>query len=167
MVLVHSLLSNLKNTIMAEKRDNKGRFTKGNKEGRKFANTSARENGGSAAVQDAAAAGHKGGHNAMIKAAQRRTYADIAIAMGELPASEVDKANLHKLGLPDHIVKNATQDAVVVAAQLMQAKAGNSTAARWLRDTKGESVQNVNVQGGVNITGFDVRKMIQEKIDEE
>lgn len=38
-----------------------------------------------------------------------------------------------------------TNDAAIAAAQVLQAAAGDTKAATWVRDTKGESQQNVNV----------------------
>lgn len=128
---------------MSREREPNGHFKKGNEIGKETRftteRTPAQENGRRTGGNDPSLAGKIGGHNSQIAKRERRTYAEIAAAMGELPASEVDKANLAKLGLPDSVVKDATQDAVVVAAQIMQAKAGNTKAAKWLRDTKGES----------------------------
>lgn len=82
--------------------------------------------------------GRKGGRASAQARKDRKLLADICNMIGSMPC----KKSLTK-GLPDD---ERTNDASVVMAMYKAARNGDSKAAAWIRDTKGESKLQVELQ---------------------
>lgn len=122
------------------KRDSKGRWEKGESGNPETQFKSAQESG-----REMEEIRRRGGHNSQIVKREKQTFAELCNMIGVIDASVSDKENIKRLGIDPETADKATQDFVVAAAQYMRAKAGDTRAATWIRDTKGENVVNVNV----------------------
>ena len=71
------------------------------------------------------------------KKARRRTLRELILEMGDMPATETEKAMFKNL-FPNVSPEEITKDMMVVASAFNQGIRGNIKAMSFLRDTKGE-----------------------------
>lgn len=87
----------------------------------------------------------EGGRCSGVSKREQKTLNELCAIIGAMPLDNRTRENMRKQGYDDAFIEQAINDVGVVAAQYAKAKGGNTEAAKWIRDTKGESVNNIQL----------------------
>lgn len=110
----------------------------------------------------------KGGLASAAKSKEQRLLRDI---IREFGAKKVPKRKLsaiaEKYDVDPEVMEGLTNDALMIVAQYMEAAAGNVDAARFLRDTSGQSPAQMVRVGALDVQSADLSQVPDDVLQAE